>query len=181
MAGLADLGFSPDALNSLAHPPQSRPTLDLPIAFSISHCDGRIVCALSTRGPVGIDVERLSGAVSKDFHVYLNEAERAWAGRSSRRFYCVWTRKEAVVKAAGSSGLREVSRVDSSGALDRCELNGHFWHTRPVPVGRSHVAHLAVSEGAGEVTVRRVSRQVLERGASTNLRAAAAVNSRAVL
>ena len=45
-----------------------------------------------------------------DFALYLNAAERAWAGRSARRFCSVWTRKEAVAKAAGTAGLPSLPR-----------------------------------------------------------------------
>ena len=162
--GLHRLGCPAEVLATLRHPPQSRPTLDLPVDFSVSHCDGRIVCALSTCGPVGVDVEALGALMAQDFHLYLNAAERVWAGRSARRFYAVWTRKEAVAKAAGSGGLRDVARVDTSPATGLCELDGGLWRTLPVPVGRGHVAHLALADGTGEVTLRRVSRQALERG-----------------
>jgi 4'-phosphopantetheinyl transferase len=138
--------------------------MDLPVDFSVSHCEGLILCALSTGGPVGIDAERLGGLQAGDFLLYLNAAERAWAGHSARRFYSVWTRKEAVAKAAGSGGLRDVARVDTSPATGLCELDGGLWRTLPVPVGRGHVAHLALADGTGEVTLRRVSRQALERG-----------------
>jgi 4'-phosphopantetheinyl transferase len=181
VAGLADLGYRAGALATLRYPPQSRPTLDWPVDFSVSHGDGRIVCAVSTHGAVGIDVERAGRVVAKDFHLYLNATERAWAGRSARRFYAVWTRKEAVVKAAGSGGLRDIARVDTTTAADVCELDGRLWRIRGVPVGRSHVAHLALSEEAGDVTFRRVSRQALERDSPPAGRTASAMKIRAVL
>ena len=58
-SGLRRLGHPETALGSLRHSAQGRPMLDLPIDVSLSHCDGRVVCALSTRGPVGVDVEPL--------------------------------------------------------------------------------------------------------------------------
>ena len=181
LTGLGDLGYRAGALATLRYSPQSRPTLDLPVDFSVSHGDGRIVCALSTRGAVGIDVERLGRVVAKDFPLYLNATERAWAGRRARRFYAVWTRKEAVVKAAGSGGLRDVARVDTTLAADRGELDGRLWCLRAVPVGRSHVAHLALSEAAGEVTFRRLSRQALERDGPPAGRTSSAMKIRTVL
>ena len=55
--GLRRLGFEGDVLATLRYPTQSRPTLALAVDFSLSHCEGRVVCALSTQGAVGIDVE----------------------------------------------------------------------------------------------------------------------------
>jgi 4'-phosphopantetheinyl transferase len=164
-AGLAGLGFATDGLASLRYLPQSRPTLDLPVDFSLSHCDGRVVCAVSTRGPVGVDVEVLGNLTARDFPLYLSEAERIWAGFDARRFYSVWTRKEAVAKAAGSGGLRDVGRVDTTVAGQRAVLNGRLWRTSVVPVGRRHIAHLAVPDEVDEVTVRRIGRRRLEHDA----------------
>ena len=39
-------------------------------------------CASRPRGPVGVDVEALGALQASDFTLYLNAAERAWAGRS---------------------------------------------------------------------------------------------------
>ncbi len=180
IAGLVGLGYTANALASLRYRPQSRPALDLPVDFSISHSDGRIVCAVSCCGSVGVDVERLGRMVARDFRLYLSEAERMWSGRSARRFYEVWTRKEAVVKAAGSGGLRDLARVDTTLAPDLCELDGRHWRTTSIPVGRDHVAHLALSDECGEVTFRSMSRLALERDGQA-IAGARAGKTRAVL
>jgi 4'-phosphopantetheinyl transferase len=145
--------------------PGARPTVALPVHFSLSHCDGQVVCALSTRGPVGIDVERLGCLTAADFHVYLNHEERAWAGQSTRRFYSVWTRKEAVAKAAGSRGLRDVVKVevDTRSLAPRAALAGRQWRTPEVPVGPDHVAHLALADEPVDVTFEYLARAALER------------------
>ena len=161
--GLCRLGFPGDVLATLRYPPQSRPTLALPVDFSLSHCDGRIVCALSTQGAVGIDVEALGGLVAEEFQLYLSAAERTWAGRSSRRFYSVWTRKEAVAKAASERGLRDVARVDTTLGASHAAFEGSVWHTANVPVGRRHVAHLALAEVPRQLGFHRLARAVLER------------------
>jgi hypothetical protein len=60
----------------------------------------------------------------------------------------VWTRKEAVVKAAGSRGLRDVAGVDTTPASNRAMFQGRLWRTQMVSVGPSHVAHLALEDEA---------------------------------
>ena len=165
--GLQRIGFPGDVLASLCYPPQSRPTLALPVDFSLSHCEGRIVCALSTQGAVGIDVEALGSLIAGDFQLYLSAAERSWAGRSSRRFYSVWTRKEAVAKAVSERGLRDVARVDTALAEPIASFEGRRWHTVNVPVGRRHVAHLAMLAVPHGLRFYRIARAVLERDAPT--------------
>jgi phosphopantetheinyl transferase len=90
---LRRLGHPRNALATLRYPQRGRPTLELPLAFSLSHCDGRIAAAVSTEGPVGIDVEKIEPLQAGDFELYLNAAERRWAGASARRFCMIWTRK----------------------------------------------------------------------------------------
>lgn len=161
--GLRRLGFPGPVLATLRYPPQARPTLALPVDFSLSHCEGRIVCALSTQGAVGIDVEALGGLIAGDFQLYLSAAERAWAGRSSWRFYSLWTRKEAVAKAASERGLRDVARVDTTHGDQLAAFDGCLWHTPTVPVGRRHIAHLALAEAPRELSFHRMASSVLER------------------
>ncbi len=159
--GLRRLGYPASVLSSLRYAPRSKPTLDVPVDFSVSHCEGRVVCALSTRGPVGIDVERLGQLQAGEFQLYLSAAERAWAGRSARRFYALWTRKEAVAKAAGRQGLRDVARVDTLPSRHDAAFEGRLWRTPAVAVGRHHVAHLALADGASDVTVSRLGPRAL--------------------
>ena len=161
LEGLQRLGYTGNPLASLRHPDRSRPTMDLPVDFSISHCEGLILCALSTGGPVGIDAEKLGALKAGDFRLYLNEAEREWAGTSARRFYSVWTRKEAVAKAAGSRGLRDLADVDTTPARQRATFQGRLWRTSRVPVGRGHVAHLALADAAGSLCIDHISAQTL--------------------
>ncbi len=179
--GLRRLGHPAAALASLRYSPQSRPTLDVAVDFSLSHCDGRIVCALSTHGPIGIDVEGLAGVTASGFGLYLSAAERAWAGRSVRRFYSVWTRKEAVVKAAGTRGLRDVARVDTLPSEQRAAFEGRLWRTPTVPVGRGHVAHLALADEPCDVTFDHIGGPALSRDARVSVGAASVTRSCAVL
>jgi 4'-phosphopantetheinyl transferase len=167
--GLRRLGHTGAVLDSLRYPPHARPTLDLPVDFSVSHCEGRILCALSTDGPIGVDVEAVGELQAKDFPLYLNAAERDWAGESARRFYSVWTRKEAVVKAAGSAGLPAVRDVDTLAGAQCAGFGGQTWRTAEVAVGRGHVAHLAhaaLRDRRVPVTFQRISRSRLERDLS---------------
>ena len=159
--GLHRLGYPPaKALSSLRYPPRSRPTLDLPVHFSLAHCDGRVVCALSTDVLVGVDVEAFGALTADEFSLYLSAAERAWAGRSARRFYSVWTRKEAVAKAAGS-GLPALPRVDTMHGVGVAALAGRLWRTAPIALGRRHVGHVALADLHAAVKVEQVSARAL--------------------
>lgn len=142
--GLRRFGYPAGSLAGLRYSGHGKPTLDLPIDFSLSHCVGRIVCALSTGGPVGVDVEPIGALTAAEFGHYFAADERAWAGDDPQRFCALWTRKEAVVKAAGVRGLaamRDV-RIDHDQAFHA----GTRWHTAPIPVDRGFSAHVAQAD-----------------------------------
>lgn len=142
-AGLMSMGHPADALLSLRYPAEGKPALDLPLDFSVSHCEGRVVCAISTSGPIGVDIERVDALSAADFRLYLGPRERAWAGDDPRRFYILWTRKEAVVKAAGRQGLRHLSEFEA--IEPQVSFAGRDWYTVPLEAGPGYCAHLALS------------------------------------
>jgi 4'-phosphopantetheinyl transferase len=148
--GLRGLGYARQALASLRHSRHGRPSLDLPVEFSLSYCEGRVACALSTAGAVGIDVEPAGSVTAVEFRRYLDEDERRRAGADPRRFAEIWTRKEAVVKAAGSEGLRAVPRVRTGADDGTATLDGRPFRTLALQVGGDHVAHLAYAAAPDE-------------------------------
>lgn len=158
-AGLMRLGYPSDVLASLRYPAQGKPVLGLPLDFSLSHCAGRMLCAISTDGAVGVDIERVGTLKATDFNLYLGTAEREWAGQDPRRFYALWTRKEAVLKAAGSGGLRRMPEFEMLG--ESTEFAGRRWHTVPLAVGDGYVAHLAREEPLPAPRVERIAQDLL--------------------
>nr|WP_246294742.1 4'-phosphopantetheinyl transferase superfamily protein [Schlegelella koreensis] len=143
--------------------PGGRLGLGVPVDISVSHADGLVACALSTAGAVGIDVEALGAANAEHFRIYLSEAERAWAGVSPERFLAIWTRKEAVVKAAGTAGLAAVPAVDTMVGPEHASLNGTLWWTPALAVGPGYAAHLALADGPKPISLTRIERAALER------------------
>ncbi|WPB58961.1 4'-phosphopantetheinyl transferase family protein [Xylophilus sp. GOD-11R] len=166
LLSLRRFGYAEACLATLRHSPSSRPTLDLPLEFSLSHGDGRVVSAVSRTGPIGVDVEAVENLSAQAFGYFLNENERAWAGHDPRRFYSIWTRKEAVAKAAGR-GLADVRSVDTGGAEQGAEFAGKHWQTVALPVGMHYVAHLACPmdrQLRDCLAIEQLSRHALEHG-----------------
>lgn len=153
--GLLRLGHPSGALSSLRYCPRGRPTLDLPLQFSLSHCEGRVLCALSADGPVGVDIEPLGPRCAAEFGLYLSDRERAWAGSDPQRFYSLWTRKEAVLKAAGSAGLRQMGDFEMLGG--QTDFSGYRWHTTALAVGAGYRAHLASTTPLPPPPVERIA------------------------
>lgn len=97
-AGITRLCGIPRLGIGFEFPQQGKPALPGGPDFSISHCEGRVACAVSASSIVGLDVEHESLV-----------RERTWLQR--------WTATEAVLKAAGI-GLRSAAdvRIDATAA-----------------------------------------------------------------
>ena len=84
--------------------------------FNISHCDGMVACALRHAAPVGLDLERLDCDVPLEIvGRYFAPVEQEWLLSQPETlrlaaFRCLWTLKEAVIKAAGMGLALELDR-----------------------------------------------------------------------
>lgn len=96
----------------------------LAVEFNVSHCDNMVVCAVCDT-PVGIDIQRIKPVnlkiakricndkeletlfgytpTDKDF-IYCENEE------TLKRFFCLWTEKEACVKYTGN-GLADIKKT----------------------------------------------------------------------
>lgn len=102
--------------------PSGKPYLDNieGFHFSIAHKDGAIVAAVAD-SPVGIDIEPLAPIVPSIYRRCFSQAEQSYLLHTPadmhRRFYEIWTRKEAYVKYSGT-GLP--LSAHACAALDVC-------------------------------------------------------------
>ena len=137
----------------------ARPDSAAPLHRSASHCAGRVVCAVSDAAPVGVDVEPLDADPPGRSSLYLNADERALAHDDPQRLLWLWTRKEAVAKAAGRRGLRGLGQIDVR--ADRADCEGQSWHLFPLDLGAGFVAHLACAASAPSIEIRSLSAESL--------------------
>ncbi len=79
-----------------------------PLDFNLSHSDGAVALALSTRGKVGIDIERIRPihGIEDIIHAHFHTREvlqfhNLSSGETTNDFFRIWTQKEAVLKATG--------------------------------------------------------------------------------
>lgn len=71
--------------------------------FNLSHTRGLCLCALSTAGPVGVDVEGVRPRRADLPRYVMSEEEFASFDGSWEDFYRIWTLKEAFCKYLGGS------------------------------------------------------------------------------
>ncbi len=97
---------------------------DCPLWVSISHCEQAVACAVS-RDPVGIDIERIRPVdlrlcsyvcVPEEMSYLLKNKQDDTQGLCSdpeflRRFFEIWTAKEAYYKKCGT-GITDLKRIN---------------------------------------------------------------------
>lgn len=101
--GLENMNLDSD-LSKLKYTGHGKPFLDNAIHFNISHSGPYIVCAFSTNGAIGADIEQLTPIRIEDF-INIFQLEEWYnistANNPSATFYYYWTAKEAIIKADG--------------------------------------------------------------------------------
>jgi 4'-phosphopantetheinyl transferase len=141
--------------------------------FNLSHSGGRALIGLTRGAAIGVDVEAvrpIADALRIAAAHFAADEVTALAGapRSAveRRFFGLWTRKEAVVKALGS-GLSlpldrfsvsvppEAPRLVRAAGDASWNLDGP-WSLAEVDCGRDHVATVAIRSAEAEITCHRL-------------------------
>ena len=88
-----------------------KPALDF-CFFNISHSEDFAVCAVSD-SPVGVDIERADGFKRREKYMLFTPRESEYVNERDcvNRFYTLWTRKEAYIKAKGGI-LADAARAE---------------------------------------------------------------------
>jgi 4'-phosphopantetheinyl transferase len=107
--------------------------VDSEVAFNVSHSGDWVVLALGCRRVIGVDIEQIkrTADVRSIAARYYSPQELEWMEASEdpcTAFFQLWARKEAYVKACGSTLFTELKRV-SVPMENGAEQNGWFFHS----------------------------------------------------
>jgi phosphopantetheinyl transferase len=129
-------------------------------AISVSHSGELVVCAVTSSGDIGTDVQfpvpgRHTAAIAKR---YFSAEENAWLDEDpSSRFYMLWVLKEAYLKAVGlglTGGLDLLAcRIEPPKIVARVARGGVAAHLALYAAGRAFVALAKVDNGFSQVRV----------------------------
>lgn len=96
------------------------------IYFNLSHSKGLSALVFSTKAEIGIDIEKIDPEFDFDLiaKAHFSNAENSFLhaenGQARKRFYTVWTRKEAFLKAVGT-GIGENLNIEVFREINHCE------------------------------------------------------------
>lgn len=145
-------------LENLKYTEYGRPYTDNKIDFNISHSNGHVVCAFSTIGRIGIDIELIRSINISDFKKIFRSDE--WNSITSsaipvESFLDLWTAKESILKADGR-GLNAPLNKIFIGA-DNCTLEEAVWYCYTIPVFERSITHLAIESNTNNFTTREIN------------------------
>lgn len=112
------------------------------LAFNVSHSGEWAVIAMGRERSIGVDIEQIKptkriSAVAKRFFTEEEQTALQEADDPAALFYPIWVRKEAYVKACGSTLFSELGRI-SVPLAEGAEQNGHFFY--PLKAGSKYAA-----------------------------------------
>jgi len=141
-AGLEELKIG-SQLEQIEYQESGKPFLR-DVFFNISHTENLVVCALSTKGEIGIDIEKVKQVSLADFNAWFTEKE--WAKINSspsplQKFYWYWTRKESIIKALGVN-LSYLHKIEIDASKDHFIDNGKKWWLKNIDFGTSYYGAL---------------------------------------
>ena len=115
------------------------------VHFNISHSDNLVVCALSTEGEIGIDVEKEKQIKPGDFKSWFTNTE--WtdinnASQPIKKFYWYWTRKESIIKALGVT-LSYLHKIELDAKKDYIIEKGKKWYLKDLDFGQVFLGRFA--------------------------------------
>lgn len=126
--------------------------------FNISHSDGLIVVAMSKIMKVGVDVEKVRRLKNLNFKMVMLPDELNKIRQVPDMFFDLWSQKEAVVKAANTSGIARMRDVYLNN--DRATLDDVCWHlkslNKQIAPEEKFSIHLATSQPVEELILKQM-------------------------
>ena len=126
--------------------------------FNLSHSDKLIVVAASKTMKVGIDAEKIRELKNLNFKKVLSADELTAIQERPALFFELWSKKEAVVKAANTTGLARMRDVKLK--QNQAVLDDKKWYLRNIDLNEQlsnqYAIHLATSEPVDEVIIKQI-------------------------
>ena len=141
---LMEEGFGKDVLSFVKLDKFNRPYIDKNIDFNITHSGDFVLCAVSNKSRIGIDIEEIKDLKIEEFSSILSiEEQKSISAHFSPidAFFKVWTQKEAIIKANGKGLGIEMSEVIITNDTAECE--NQTWYLQELKINSNYSSHVA--------------------------------------
>jgi 4'-phosphopantetheinyl transferase len=149
-------GAAADCLEQLQLDSYGRPHLGDKGDFNISHSGEFVLCARTSAGKVGVDVERVRALDISEFQRYFspeNWLEIIGEENPLRSFFDHWTMRESVIKADGRGlSIPLANLVVKNGTM---ALDGKKWFLQKLDLAPGYCCHLATDRADYEIRMNR--------------------------
>jgi phosphopantetheinyl transferase len=119
--------------------------------FSIAHAEEWVLCALSSAGAVGVDIEPLAPLATLPRWLAVFDPHERAAARSAHAALAIWCIKEATLKAAGAD-FAELPQVRVRGR--QVAFRGRRWHSRAPRIAPQLIARVVTERPVTSLVMR---------------------------
>jgi 4'-phosphopantetheinyl transferase len=127
--------------------------------FNISHSEDLILVAMSKTLKVGVDIEKRRNLKRLNFKMVMSAEELEKIQQTPDMFFDLWSKKEAVVKAADTAGISRMRDVILEN--ERAMLDDVCWYIKTIDklikLEEKFSAHLATSQPVDELIIKQMS------------------------
>ncbi len=151
-------GLSPSLLASYQTDDYDRPSINFTGDFNISHTEGMVIVVLTSDRRIGIDIERKKDIDPLEFGRVFTQEEATYIGggaQSRDRFFKVWTKKEAAMKADGRGFFLDAAAISTLSASVRIGKN--IWETTPLKTTEQYFCYLSAKKHGKEIDPEEVT------------------------
>jgi 4'-phosphopantetheinyl transferase len=149
-------GFETSLLSNIHYSGKGKPFIPGWKSFNSSDSESIAALATCSKGNIGIDIEKcivpdpllLEATMSPEEKLYLENA-------SPEYFYTFWTRKEAVLKAAGTGLVDDLQSIDCT--KNPVSYTNAEWYWFPIQLHNEYVAHVVSDEQDVAIDIHEVS------------------------
>jgi 4'-phosphopantetheinyl transferase len=145
LEGLKKMNINIDYNIAFEYTDGKRPSfLDIDVDFNISHTDGMVVCAITKKGKVGVDIEKVR---KLDFEYYINTMTNLqWIDINNSRhkedtFFKYWTIKESVLKGDGRGIVYPLDKMEVD--KNSIRLDNLIWYVSELKIKDGYFSYLA--------------------------------------
>ncbi|MGS2763318.1 4'-phosphopantetheinyl transferase family protein [Sinomicrobium sp. M5D2P9] len=155
-------GNPPELMNRMKHTTYGKPYIEDWDTFNFTYSRQCVALFLGRTEPVGLDIEFTEDMDTDILSWPLHPGEKDYiikADNQKQAFYEIWTRKEAVLKAAASGITDTMKKLDCSGNPAR--FRNKIWFLKKLSITSDYVCHAATGTNTSEIKTISIPKEIL--------------------